>query len=192
MIQVIDNIIPVTAQERLKQIVNGRDFRWYYRRNIAFYSNANFPKFWTNESTSGYTRSILFEGIEDTPELIPYCYQLTDGLNEKSEIRVEKLIRAHVNLLFQNPSKTFTEDSWNSAHTDQSYPHTVMLYYIEDSDGDTFIFNEKLNETFDKFTIKERISPKQGRAVIFNGEYFHASSNPIKEFKRTTINFNFK
>ena len=51
--------------------------------------------------------------------------------------------------------------------------HIVGLYYVVDSDGDTIIYNErKESETY---TIKERVSPKQGRMVIFDGGLFHAA-----------------
>ena len=53
-----------------------------------------------------------------------------------------------------------------------------MIYYINDSDGDTF-----LNKTETK-----RITPKANSAVIFPSNLWHASSNPTKG-KRIVINY---
>ena len=65
--------------------------------------------------------------------------------------------------------------------------HIVGLYYVMDSDGDTVIYNErKESETY---TIKERVSPKQGRMVIFDGGLFHAAEQPLNN-TRCIINYN--
>ena len=65
--------------------------------------------------------------------------------------------------------------------------HIVGLYYVMDSDGDTVIYNErKESETY---TIKERVSPKQGRMVIFDGGLFHAAEQPLNS-TRCIINYN--
>ena len=59
-----------------------------------------------------------------------------------------------------------------------------MLYYVNDSDGDTIIYNEKTK--FDdcnvmkmNFTIKKKVSPKQGRVVLFDGRHLSYRSNQI-------------
>lgn len=191
MIKLINNIIPLQSQLRWHHFIDDKDFRWYYRQDVTYHPNSGFPDFYTMERTCGYSRSVFFEGQIDTPDLMPWCQQILDGMTEQTGIVVEKLLRVQVNLLYQNPSKTYTTDSWNAAHTDQNYPHKVLLYYINDSDGDTFLFNEQFGQEFDKFTIKERVTPKQGSAVLFDGQRFHASSNPITSFKRLAINFNF-
>ena len=65
-----------------------------------------------------------------------------------------------------------------------------MVYYVNDSDGDTVLFNEFYNTK--SVSINRRIAPKKGRAVIFDSNRFHASSNPINTPTRFVINFTFK
>jgi hypothetical protein len=63
-------------------------------------------------------------------------------------------------------------------------PHLVCLYYVDDSDGPTYFYDDDLN------LIKE-ISPQKGLAVIFDGDILHAGSNPIMHPFRFAININF-
>ena len=42
----------------------------------------------------------------------------------------------------------------------------------------------------DKKTIVKRISPKKGRFLFFDGDIWHASTNPVKSMKRIVININ--
>ena len=64
----------------------------------------------------------------------------------------------------------------NNMHMDMSIPHTVALYYVNDSDGDTFFFDK------DK-QIVDRVTPKKGRVVVFDGLTLHASSMPSKDYR---------
>ena len=61
-----------------------------------------------------------------------------------------------------------------------------VIYYIDDSNGDTVIYNERASERHeymslvqqDQWTVKERVSPKKGRAVAMKGDLFHSSTLP--------------
>ena len=68
-------------------------------------------------------------------------------------------------------------------------PHIAFLYYVNDSDGDTIIFNEKEGH-IGELTIKTRVSPKKGRLIIFGGNIYHAAGRPKKDI-RCVINYNF-
>ena len=71
-----------------------------------------------------------------------------------------------------------------------SRKHLVVLYYVCDSDGDTIIYNEREKETPDGvYTIKERVTPKQGRVVLFDGWLMHTAEQPINNV-RCIVNYN--
>ena len=46
-----------------------------------------------------------------------------------------------------------------------------FLFYLNDSDGDTFFFD-------DNGEITDRVTPKQNTVIEFNSRTLHASSNP--------------
>ena len=76
----------------------------------------------------------------------------------------------------------------DTPHTDLQQEHLVALYYVCDSDGDTIIYNEKLISE-KGFTKKIKVTPKQGRVVIFDGLYWHTAEQPKKDV-RCILNFN--
>ena len=79
--QIIDNIIPKTAQDRLYEMLCGRDFRWYYRRNVTYKSPEDFPKKLDDMPTGGYSKTVFFEGeIDQDVDQFIACQQILDGI----------------------------------------------------------------------------------------------------------------
>lgn len=66
-------------------------------------------------------------------------------------------------------------------HVDWNIPHTVVLYYLNDSDGDTVFFDNQGN-------ITQRVSPKKGRVLVFDGQLYHGGGIP-KHSPRCVVNF---
>ena len=67
-----------------------------------------------------------------------------------------------------------------------------LLYYVNHSDGDTFIFNEKFyGETINKLTVNKKITPNRGQCVLFDSTYLHAGSPPRIHDYRMVINLAF-
>ena len=69
--------------------------------------------------------------------------------------------------------------------------HFVILYYVVDSEGDTIIYNERWNNDIrpEKYTEKQRVTPKQGRVVIFDGSLYHTAEQPLNNH-RCIVNYN--
>jgi len=74
-------------------------------------------------------------------------------------------------------------------------PHLVYLYYVNDCDGDTVIYDYISNGThtldipfYEDIKIKKKITPKQGMVVIFDGMTWHTSTQPTRG-NRCIINF---
>ena len=100
---------------------------------------------------------------------------IDDAISKGYQDWIEDVIRAGMFVRNQNEQK-------HQKHIDDPGKHTVMLYYVTDSDGPTQIYNGK--EKLD-------VEPKKGRAVIFPGEYYHNSSSPKNHKNRIVVNYNF-
>ena len=84
-----------------------------------------------------------------------------------------------------------------------------MIYYVNDSDGDTILYENMLDmdddsqwrtrevnaedampPPLDKFVELKRVAPKQGRVLVFDGFRYHTAMQPQTSDKRIVINGN--
>ena len=125
--------------------------------------------------------------------------EIEKNVASKLNTKVQSSYRFKVNLL---KTEYFSKDrnDKDSIHIDRFYPHVSMVYYINDSDGDTRFYklnngsSEKFveylsNKEYDRFEEIQSVSPKRGRIVVFNGLIPHASTYP-KYNDRYVLNFN--
>jgi len=99
--------------------------------------------------------------------------------------------RSKLNLMTRDLLPDPNKDYHNPPHVDPTFAddtdrHDIsMLYYVNSSDGDTWFFNDELG-----FDVVKKVSPKQGRVVIFDAHHFHASSPPKNSTARVVLNVN--
>ena len=73
-------------------------------------------------------------------------------------------------------------------HVNQKQPHLVLLYYVNDADGETILFDKTINDIEDdnmrylderhQFNVVNKIMPKKGRILLFDGTTYHSASSP--------------
>ncbi len=187
---VIDNAISTNYQDAIfNRLLDDRNFPWYYIPNITKRSTGEE----INESDSfGFAHSFLDRrGIQSSilnDFLLPLAYEACDKINyTPNGFYYGRIFKT---VAMKNAP---TRNLW---HVDMLDPHLVCLYYVNDSTGPTVITSvssqdvkqDDINDKTD-VPIMQEIEPKKGRAVLFNGKYYHASSNPDKG-RRVIINFN--
>lgn len=106
---------------------------------------------------------------------------------EKENVDIKTILRAKVNLSLSNPL-----DIKSSPHVDYPFDHNVFIYYFNDSDGDTIVYNEKYDGN-DPKNLSEmfRIKPEAGKGIMFNGLRYHAPSVPKESSHRIILNVAF-
>jgi len=95
----------------------------------------------------------------------------------------------------QLPLNIDNREKLDVPHVDlANFKHLVILYYVTDADGETVIYDNQFVENekipnFEDLKEKQRVMPKQGRVVCFDGYYWHTSQQPSKG-TRCIINYN--
>lgn len=67
-------------------------------------------------------------------------------------------------------------------------PLLTAIYYVNDSTGDTIIFDQKFGHP-GPLTVRTRVPPRKGRLVVFDGALLHAGNTPRTNGPRVNINF---
>jgi len=115
---------------------------------------------------------------------------LLDAILEKSQLTLDTLLRVRVGFLLNTkyvlPSMPY---KYNTPHRDYDQEHYTAVYYVNDSDGDTVVFHEI--EESEKYRVMLKSQPNKGKALVFNGWHYHASSCPKICTKRIAVTLNF-
>jgi hypothetical protein len=180
-IQIIDDLIDPEDNKIIHEVLMSNDFPWYFNTKTTE------PKYHYLKNSNVYEApffSHIFVGEnKDNSEfndlVFPMICRFRESIdNLDTNLNVNRI---KANLYMKN-IKTGT---YNTPHVDDNDAHAVMLYFVNDCDGNTVFFKNKQLE------ILEEIEPKAGRAVYFNGSIYHASNHPVKSDYRITLNFNF-
>ena len=180
---VLDDVIPLQHQEFLESYYLSGDHKWYFQKDITFDASQEKDKIVNHYGFANLIYDVQSKAIigPDFYNALPLLYQALS----KSNMQLETVLRMRAFL--QLPVAT-DETTVNNPHIDMPISHTVLLYYLTDADGDTYIYNEPFKS--DTYTIKQKVTPKRGRCVLFNGSLYHSSSRPTNN-KRCVLNINF-
>ena len=118
---------------------------------------------------------------------------MTNSALEK--VNLKDILRIRFGLLCRDIKQIINTPHVDS-HTQQ---HFVGLYYLNDTDGATKIWKQKLKDwnqdpvfySVDECELLEEVEPKANRMVIFDGVHYHSSVTPTKTQMRYVINYNF-
>ena len=194
---VVDDIIPLELQEDIKNFLSNNYFPWYIcEEKVLTSPRSTYNYFKTiSENIFEYSQFVhMFvndSNVVSSANAIPMI--VVNALKKKYNF-LGNIIRSKANL--STKVSASSNSLFNTPHVDNLNSHWVVIYYVNDSDGSTAIFNENISLTdsmtaIDQLTIQQQISPKQGRCVIFDGNQVHAGMHPIATDYRTVINFNF-
>lgn len=141
---------------------------WKFVPNLSYGNTDNYD-------SAGFSKLLFlqkqFNNTEDKKTIISqeYSFVLPMILESFEKFRLDcdlsNVFRSRVRLTLNKPISK-EED----IHIDYSFPHLVLIYYVNTTDGDTVLYDENKK-------VINRISPKRGRCVLFDGLIKHASSS---------------
>ena len=198
-LNIIENILPRPLHLKLEYEVQRRDFPYYYFPEMVYngkLSDASENICFEGEPSNGMSHLVLDQETGNNSNYVDSCCDILKFLIDALPYKNLEMIptRIKFNLTFPNGNG----NKHGYPHVDplpphdesEEYDHWIFLYYINNSDGDTIIFNETTDEVFEKPTIRCKYTPKENTALFFKGNIYHAASNPIKTKARFNINYN--
>jgi hypothetical protein len=187
MFQVFDNIIDEKEQTELSGYFLNSVFPYYLSAGFNF-NTVSQKLFEKNKDLHTKESKLLVHTFYNEGKVISHSYSIVEALLHKfiikTNLNFKTIFRAKLNLQFKN--ENYDEKNYTTPHIDSTNEHKVLIYYPINSDGNTILF-KKENE---KYTIIDKIEPKQGRFLLFDGNTYHAAQPPMKNDFRLTLNFN--
>ena len=185
---VIDDFISLEYQEKIKQDLLGLDniFPWHYSEDVTAAGD-----FDSQHRPAMSHQYVQIDDDNDTSEIISVYHHLFTPLLSKAcqYLKIPETEVIQGRSFLQWPLVNIDTSVVDLPHIDldEGDEHIVVLYYVVDSDGDTIIYNERTESP--SYTEKQRVSPKQGRVVIFEGGQYHTAEQPTKG-TRCIVNYN--
>jgi hypothetical protein len=181
---VIDDLIPEADQHRLhSHIMNNA--KWQFLTDVSGVEGHMWP-------SHGFAHILKDPKTNNFSDL--YGDIAVTILSRLAHI--EGWSNVYYNRIFlQLPLPEQYRKEHNGVHVDlpADLPHIAAVYYVNNSDGDTIIYDQTINDTPGgsqdvQLTEHMRVKPKRGRIVLFDGSRYHCSSQPTVNY-RCIINF---
>ena len=193
---IVEDFVGSSYANRMYKLVSGpTGFPWNFNPvDVTYGDNPVDP----TKNKIGFTHSLLLEG--QVTEYLNLFVPLLDDIQDLVKVPCN-FTRLRLALHPQN----INADLHNTPHTDYQDDHYSAIYYLNDSDGDTFLFNEydnpncgltveqryQMGRNRKEYTIQKRVTPKHNKLLVFDGHQFHASSHPKESPYRIILNINF-
>lgn len=181
--KIIDNFIPKFYQEELKNMVTNCAFPWYYINDVTYGAYSK-----NKDTNPALAHAFREHGVDSQ------YFKLVENLGyegiKQAESEYKTILQARS--FFQMPlAESFKKLAVDYLHVDIYKPHLVVLYYVFDSEGDTlitdheykdgdpYVYNMKVSD----YNVMASVTPKQGRAVLFDGRYYHTAQQPTNRLR---------
>jgi len=192
---ILDNVIPEKYQSEIEHTLTQIEFDWHLNKSVSYGASDITKEFIEHDKnikdTRGFIHRFLVNNIENTYVKSQYCdfvRPLLFFVEEQLKFQINNIDRIRGVLI---PKDIEMRDSYNVPHLDSTNPHYTLIYYVNDNDGGTLLFEEKGPEvSSSKKTPKTFIPAKKGRVLLFDGLTYHTGIVPSDNDK-ILININF-
>lgn len=191
---VFDDIVPTEKQEEIRKAMlgtetSGSDFPWHFIPDVTGGGS--------QDKRPAFGQTFIRDGVIKSNEaylkmLEPLWTNCMEKIKAKTNTTGKySIVKSRTFLQF--PLCHLRGGEYDAHHIDMLQEHFALLYYVCDSDGDTVIFENMYSKQDpkppepNKLREKIRVTPRQGRVVVFDGYYWHTATQPAKS-ARCVIN----
>ena len=195
-LRIIDDFLDPDVFAKLANTILSPKFPWFFIEHVSLdpaeHTIIDDP---LAVETSGLHHTVFDRAWDVKSFSYEYLLPFFNRLETEFGFKPADLIRARISMKLQKIG--YTSDNYNLPHVDYFTPHETMIFYLNDTDGDTRVFNEHSTYAGNNqaigpstFTTQTRITPKANRLVWIDGLQYHTASNPIEHTSRIIINLN--
>ena len=189
--KIIDDFLPKEIFENLQKYVLSMEFPWFYSEAVSINPLDNDIQDPMAVETDGL-HHIIFDPENDAISFVHKIFTpFYQELERQFGFKPEHLIRNRLSQ--KTPKVGFVDGNYNIPHVDYFRPHVSLVFYFNDCDGPTYIFDQEFyfGKRINKgFTVKDRVHPKANRLLWIDGWQYHTASNPIHSPRRVILNIN--
>lgn len=155
----------------INNYILGNNFPWYFQESAT----SNKFHFFSHGLIQRYNHTK--EEPQSNSDVTPHIMKMFERFADEHKLKVNKITRGCLNLTHHH-GKFIHGDP----HVDHEFDHKVFMIYLNNTSGDTIIFDKKYNgkktvlDVNKKLKIKERIKPELGKAICFDGSYYHTAA----------------
>ena len=190
---VIDDAVDKQTQDLIEKTIFNRETQWTLGRTVFYEKHPEVVEQQRNTLMS-FTKSLLRVDDGFIVDDFGMYDKILDAIDNRTNLKVNSLLTSRIQL--QLP--VITDKLYGVPHVDgyRNVPYKVAVYYVNDVDGDTFLFKQTTKNTTPEqilngeLEIDQQISPKKGRLIVFDGDIYHAVGKPKTDL-RCIINYNF-
>ena len=187
---ILDDCITQEYQDHIKTTLTSGSFPWFYLSDITGGKNNL-----SNQQRPGMVHFFASKSVRNS-NFYPMILPIVEAAEKKLNKKFSEIISAKTFMQLPLSKEIVGRNMIDTFHIDLKINHTVILYYVFDSDGKTILTDREyeygMPETMDvsdSYKIIKRVSPKQGRILTFDGKHYHTAMQPRKNV-RCVININ--
>lgn len=180
-----NQFVDTDYQNKIYKYLTDINFPWYFMEDATDEFIHNTPE----KSTPSFG-NLIYYNQHETNTHYEFFKPLIDNLEVKCDLKIKELLRVRAGFLL-NTKYTLLSAPYrhNTPHRDFQFEHYTAVYYVNQADGETVIFNETAPK--EKYSAWHKCMPDKGKLLLFNGWHYHASTCPKVFTKRLAITINF-
>jgi hypothetical protein len=198
---VVDNFLPEIYQSAFYSILTEPTsiFTYTFNKysvNASGNSDAWKHLFYTDVPTQEhiqFNRTFIKDNKIVNEEYYKYFAPLVACFETHTNTKVGNIIRIKANLLLNQEGPKLQPPHVDGLRLVDDKPVCMgkksLIYYVNNSDGDTILYNERFTGgPVGRVTEQLRVTPKKGRAIIFDSNQLHSGCAPTNKAYRVVIN----
>ena len=192
-IHTLEDFVSRQYQEDLRGTLLSATFPWFLNQRTLpdGYALLDVAAQGTIVDTPQFTHT-LHDGGAPASTFFGLVLPLLYFFTAKTGIATNHVVRVKANLTLPNPRTI--GNVYLGPHVDYEFEDRssflTLIYYVNDSDGDTVVFNERAGAPVAIPSERLRVTPEQGKLVYFDGDIIHTGQNPTHTPARAVINLN--